>query len=646
MKNYPLPSLLAALVALILVAIGSVLYLARPPVAEAPSKEPVESHVEIPDDAPDVVPPPYRPAGSEPPTVGETPIIPSETTPVLASDDDEQTVRIRGRAIDATGQGIPGLAIKTSSTSSATSLGTTRDDGTFEFAMRPGDVRLFAVGDDWVTVRSTRARIGDYEREHTIFVAKAVDVAGHVTDDSGAAVAGAHIRIDVPRSAFADLEVPLDLSSGIHLATRSDADGAFALERVPSLPGAILITQEHGFQSDRRAVPEESDDEMMIVLARSEPTIDDQGYSLEGVVIDPLSVPIAGAQIALGSDKATSGDDGRFTLPLTDTRQGNALRCAAAGFQPYEDAEFGQHVLDTAMRPEPIEIRLAGVALAIEGHLVGADGKGREGFDVRLDNPIALSSYRIPVETAEALASDRAAADSTTSSTGAFAIGGLADRDYRLRFTNGDTLEVHVSAPIAAGLDDVRIVLPEQTLHEELHGQVVTFDGEPVAGVRITPKIYLERTETGYSSHGGEPVLTGDNGEFRLSAVPMRESFLTASAREIIPVTVPVPVTRPRGPLMIEVARRAYFRVVHDGNTEAATHVAVEDAAGKRLQISIFEAHGSTTFNVARLETDGSSPVYSVSEEAVTVVLQKSWSEEFMRLPIDLRPGEVVSVHY
>ena len=65
---------------------------------------------------------------------------------------------------------------------------------------------------------------------------------------------------------------------------------------------------------------------------------------------------------------------------------------------------------------------------------------------------------------------------------GAFAIGGLVDRNYRLRFVNKNTLEIHVSEPIAAGTDDARIILPASALHDELRGRVVTRDGEPVEG--------------------------------------------------------------------------------------------------------------------------------------------------------------------
>lgn len=170
--------------------------------------------------------------------------------------------------------------------------------------IRTSEASLHAEGEDWTTVRSARARLGDHDREHLILAAPAVDLASTVITRQGDPIEDATVTVQLAPSALAELEVPLDLTSVAVHATTSHEGGGLRLERAPHLADARLVAWKRGFERDARPVPDTDRDDLEIVLARSAIESGTRPV-LEGRVIDPGGAPVPNARIVLGEHSAT-----------------------------------------------------------------------------------------------------------------------------------------------------------------------------------------------------------------------------------------------------------------------------------------------------------------------------------------------------
>ncbi len=561
---------------------------------------------------------------------------------------DAPIVTIEGRVVDPLSSPIPDLTIRHTPDSLSPILGASGADGAFEIDVPAVDSPLYAVGDGYVTLRSTRIRPGDFDRLHVVVVAPTVDLTGIVVDEeTGEPIANARLRTELPRTFFTSIRDPLDATSPQEFRTSTNGEGSFVFEDAPAYRGIEVVAAADGYDTSRIEMPATDRDDIEIRLVRRPP--DPEPIYLEGIVLAPSAEALPGAQVWVGDDSTESGRDGRFRLDVSDAIPDDDLVCAARGMRPIRREGFGR-VIRTAAESneplEPIELRFEGESLSISGFLVDEDDRPQGGFLVRLEDPTILTPYQVPPETAETIA-DRSDLPQTItgSGDGSFALGGLDDRDYRIRFARPNTLEVFVTEPVPAGTEDLRVTLPALRHSRPLTGRVVSMTGEPISDVRVTPSIYLQRTSSGFASHPGHPVLTNHAGEFEIRGAPRFEGFLSFESRDIIPKSVDIPDTLPRTPLEIVVLRRAYVRLVHPAGATPASSLAVEDSDGRRLHFSIFQARGSATYSRIPLES-GESPVLAVPETATTIVLLEGSDRERSRIPFDVEFGEIIVLSY
>lgn len=561
---------------------------------------------------------------------------------------DAPLVTIEGRVVDPVSTPIPYLTIRHASDERTPALGTSDANGTFEIEVPAVDSMLYAHGEGFVTLRPTRIRPGEFDRLHVVVVAPRIDMAGLVIDDEdGAPIANAHLRTEMPRTLFTKIRDPLDATSTRDFRSSSGADGSFLFAGAPTFPGIELAIGATGYEEARITMPATDRDDMEIRLRRRPP--DPEPVFLEGIVLAPSAEALRGAQVWVGDRSTESGRDGRFRLDVSDASATDDLVCAARGFRPIRREDFGTVIRDVVASGEslePIELRFEGEALSIAGVLVDEKDRPQGGFLVRLEDPTVLTPYQVPPDTAEKL-SDRSDLPQTITSSkdGSFSLGGLGNRDYRLRFARPNTLEVFVTDPVPAGTEDLRVTLPVLQHNRPIRGRVVTLAGEPVADVRVTPSIYLQRTESGFTSHSGNSVTTNYAGEFEIRRAPRFEGFLSFESRDIISTTRDIPETLSSALLEVVVLRRAYVHVTHPGGAAPASYVAVEDSDGRRLEFSIFQARGSATYSMMPLE-NGESPVLAVPETATTIVLLEDHDREHSRLALDVEFGTIIDLPY
>jgi len=631
---------------------------ALPPAAAAPPLVAPEFARTTSSPVPLEVPPSAPPASA-----------PSE--PVLAA-----AVPLSGRLVDVEGAPLPGLAVVGVSDAGLRLELEARSnaDGSFQVRHVGGAAELRVGEPGWATVAAGLVAPG---REALVVAGPALALAGIVTDEAGAPVAGADVRLVLPADLGAGLPVSLDATRPVHQGWRalSADDGRFALREVAHVEGARLAVRALDFDVADEPAPEVSRDDLQLVLRRTAP---DPRLLVSGVVRDPAGLPVADARVVLGRRGTRSDAEGRFRLVRDAARPDEPLLALARGYLP------GRAVVPAAALGEAVvvDVRLGGEPLSLDGTLLDESGQPVAGARVWIDGGELVGGLDGRLATVEGwlgggetllelrarlgAAANGQSSDALrfdhpteywgwvlTDARGHFRIEGLLPRDYRLEVLMIDRLRRESFGPFPAGTAGLQLVLTGPSAIV-VAGRVVGLDGTPVAGVEVQLHAWVLSVGDGTGdAHTGTrdafdgPVRrTDESGRFDFEpvSVPERELWLAVSSDTIMNDVVGMEHgLSPHGPLddlTIPVVRRLHVRVELPVPAMADAF-AVLDERAERLALVSFEGEGRRSSATGVL-IDGRSPVYAVEETARTLVLLRGGEEVWWR-PIELT-GQGVNV--
>jgi hypothetical protein len=300
-----------------------------------------------------------------------------------------------------------------------------------------------------------------------------------------------------------------------------------------------------------------------------------------------------------------------------------------------------------------LDLVLEGQALAISGRLLDVEGKPVEGSTMMLWEEEYLSGQATPEDLA-ALEEQAAILDgrplavppdtrafSITDADGAFAIGGLGDRAYRIRIFDDEIGFAMTTRPIRAGSKGVEIVIPADAFRQKLAGRIVDRSGEPVAGAEVHISMQRIHNSNNNSWIGVGSARCGDDGRFAIPKVCRLDTILiNASGPGICDVHRRIEPDF-TGEITFVVDRLCYFRVeLSDPSSAHAFNILDEN--GNKLEIS--ERGGMQTFrNTPFPFRNGKTEVVTTSDRACTIRLIGTAPRD---MPVRLLPDEVTVLRY
>ncbi len=579
--------------------------------------------------------------------------------------------RLDGRIVDAEGRALPAVKVVLESGSgvahASTPRATSDPRGGFAMVADPSSEGRITIDDGaWRTVMFAAVRAGEPPRLALVVGAPRLALAGHVRSAEGRPLAGAIVQVVWPADLRTRLSDISDAATEEVVVARTAADATFRLDAA-RVRGAELVTTAEGFLPDRRPVPDASDGALEITLLAPRP----QPGMLQGQVVDARGAPVADARVALGEALERSDAQGRFLI--ADDGKSALLSAALVG-----------HRRGTLARPDRgfagfVTLTLGAAPLTIGGRVLDGDGRGLPDIRVWALDPTLLSRrgelllvegvsagcttmdvLRERYRRGELSDPERTLRETATASwpwvrtgaDGAFTLGGLEDRPYRLRAMDDRTVLMVDSDPVPAGSTGVVIRVRSEGLFGELRGQVVSRSGVPVPDARVHVQVDTQSL-AGTTMHGRAlAVATSDaEGRFELKDVPKENAYLRLEGEGILPVEYGRGA--PGGLLVltngdvrnvrVEVCVRMHVQV-ELSDPETADELAVHDAGGEAIMINVFRGR-------SRSETDtlafaaGKTPVFVVPDTATTLFLRKG-GKEVRREALQLRPGDVNVLRY
>ena len=455
-----------------------------------------------------------------------------------------------------------------------------------------------------------------------VVLAPAAPFAARVVDDRGVPIGGAELVVqltDAPTSEHLGSDRGLH---ALHWRTTSAADGNFAFAAVPAVAGATLQITAPGHDRVTLAIDGRFAGE--VVLPR-------WAVVQHGRLLDSLGRALANATVAVGDAVTTTDAAGHFQLPA---RQG-PLQAAAPGLQPTRFA---------ASLTSSDTLVLAAPALSLTGTLRTTTGKALVGWQIALADPTVVGDPRHHV-VLEAIAADRGRVVHRvlTDDDGAFTIGGLADRPYRLRCVAPDTAAWFETEPLAPG-SHVVLQAPPDLLLDSYVLRLSTPTQTPVVGAAVTvqgPGYVLPlpdgtRREVLFAQ--GASGTTTTDGSVRLQHVPRRGVQLRVSHRDLGVQTVTVEAAQAAGGLLL-LPRRGEL-AVRCADADAAQWIELLDAQGAVLPVP---SHAGIAQRTERrwLLLRGRSPWLSAPETAVQLRLGHSDGSTRVH-PLTVQPGTTV----
>ncbi|MEQ1893858.1 MAG: hypothetical protein ABL998_15060, partial [Planctomycetota bacterium] len=230
-----------------------------------------------------------------------------------------------------------------------------------------------------------------------------------------------------------------------------------------------------------------------------------------------------------------------------------------------------------------------------------------------------------------------------TDAAGAFELGGLEARDYRLDVLAPGVLAVATSRRIPAGSSGAVVRLEPPELWPELAGRIVTEQGIGVEGAQLF--LVLAASDRSARVFGGtvralqyEPGSFGQSaadGRFTFANVPKQRARLMVRGENILPMTVDVDSER----LEIVAESRVQLEVEIAREPERFDRFGFAAQGGERLDV-LYLSHGSSDARASGELVDGRSGVVSASSRARTLLLFKNGAE-VERVAIQLVPGQV-----
>ena len=589
----------------------------------------------------------------------------------------DTAIQIVGRVLDGEGAPLTGMPLRVRGTD--TVVATTEAGGRFRFATEAdaGSIELADAG--WVTVRSG-SWSGPPTIDPVVVGARAIDLAGEVVDEWGKALEGAQVHVALPEGFKSRFDGPMDASSDESWRSATNAEGRFALERVPLLAGATLRAAHARYEPAQIELPRMSNDLLLIELAL--PIVPDY-RALRGQVLRADGSPASDATVSFGAATMPTNETGEFTLDLARGMGGSHLVAIEAGHQPAILQPPLRPGTNEADWPERVVLVLGPPALSIRGRVVDWDGQPRadarvwvegERFgvlgNVPLQREALMAGAKLPDEALEFLASGPTSDGDesfgnhspisnpnamlhwvTTDTDGAFEIGGLADRDYVVVVMDPQLRFGTRSAPIAAGTRGATIELSEEGIHPFVAGQIVTRSGDAVGGVSLHP--FFSAVDDEIRLFGGraqvsrnfvaEAVVADEEGFFELESVPHENIAFYVASDAIVPRFVSIEEVDDPSDFEIVVAARVHLSV-ELLDPARADAFSVTDSWGEPITIRTVHASGHTTFQALPI-SEGRSETCVVSTEAVQLHLMLGGFVVESH-PVTLSPGEVNTLRF
>ncbi|MEL6429624.1 MAG: sigma factor-like helix-turn-helix DNA-binding protein, partial [Planctomycetota bacterium] len=549
------------------------------------------------------------------------------------------------RVIDSEGEPVPGAPVDCAiEGADSAPFGVTDRTGRIAGPMDRVEAEFAVETDRWTTLQRGAVQSIGRRAVPTVMVARPRSIEGRVLDPIGEPVAGVLVSYRTTDNPWARLEIRLDHASAPRFDVRTDETGAFRFERVPEMPESKLEVRIDATERASVAIAPEGN---VFQEIRLEDTRDAARW-LSGVVVDASGDPIAGAQVSRGYRCAVTGDDGMFALDTTMPTPSDALLVAAQGLLPKTirpDADGAW--------PDPFFVVLDGAPLTLAGRVVRADGTPVPDARLRLLGTTDFGMVEDPEEppgfvfhSLESYAGGSSTGKIELDEDGAFEIGGLQAKGYRIAATVADSLEAVAVGPVQAGDRSVRIVLPEVAAWTTVRGRVVDAEGEPIPAARVS----LGRTSRGAPGQESSPeargpsVVADDDGAFEFEPIAAGEGLrVRVFAGAGYPFQVrDVGGTGPEVEVVVEVPALAPFFVESGATGADSFEVRGSDGA----TVPLFQAEGHAMFAMDQgFFSEGKSPVFSCAEGEYEVVLLRG-GEELVRRTVELKAGEPARIAF
>ncbi|MEM9383025.1 MAG: sigma-70 family RNA polymerase sigma factor [Planctomycetota bacterium] len=556
-----------------------------------------------------------RPEGSHRPEVASSPADTAATT----------DRRLVGRVVDVSGAPVGGVGVAFQPRLEGRFLepadlptAVSDAEGRFQLSSSMQSGRIDLLGSEWVAVHRPFVHSRRAQRELVLVVSLRSRYSGRVVDEERAPVAGARVAVRLPGRFYHPLTIDdrvLALRNPI-VETTTGPEGAFALDAVGYIDGAVLSTSRDGFEStEMDTSPAAALDLEVVLRSRT-----DEGRSIRGRVLTELGTPASAARVSAGGDSIAVRPDGSFALPVEAWRDVVSLRAI--------DAEHGATVerlaepdLQRALAGTPVELLLPGPPRSLRGLVV--DEKGLPVPHARVwtpdttwfgSAPVRSERAMTAVATAEAIASGHPGPFPWTQDTradegGEFELRGLSDRAYDVFVAREDRLSAAGPVRAVPGDQPLRLVLPSEPT-ARVAGVVVDGQGRPLAdvAVHVGRDLLWERPVRAHDLWEGSPlqppsaacggdqhaVRTDAEGRFEFPALVLQGSWITIRGDEAwMPRRVPLDAAVDPGELRIIARMRAEFEVTCRPDADAF-RLESEDGRMQPLLVPVEESTLST----------------------------------------------------
>ncbi|MFT5052439.1 MAG: hypothetical protein ACI8QZ_003872, partial [Chlamydiales bacterium] len=484
--------------------------------------------------------------------------------------------------------------------------------------------------------------------EHVLVIADRQPLAGTVLDTAGNTLAGATVTADVGheiRSRFSELledaRIPL-------WSTTSDVNGMFEIPDAPRLENCKLVTVCPGFAKDIRPLPDGPTSNLDIILG----AVEDGLTQLDGIVLDGVGQPVAGARVALEYSNGTTDADGRFSLRLFGDGKRGVLMAIKAGSLPARLERSGVSNLTHGAWPDPLVLTLGGSPLSIRGRVLDSAGNPVEKAQVWTTDVTHFGAIESDFGPMITVAADVESLLSVTEdgerrvwtdSDGAFELGGLLDKDYRVSVHDTKNVSFVRTDPVRAGTARLVVEMPEEERIPRVGGRVVHSDGEPAAGVSVSLCQMLSETPGFKDRISTSPVTTDEEGKFVLRDVPstMTHADLFGPGLDFGDNRQPIPEGANFENLEL-VTRRSCRARIELGDPEKADFFRLLDADGEESLVTIYSGDSASASPLGIL-LEGRSQVFRASESTSTLILFKG-HEEVERVPLQLQADRLTEL--
>lgn len=550
------------------------------------------------------------------------------------AEEQPQLFTVRGRVLDIGGAPLAGVAVLADGTDI---LGRSDAIGRYEVSLsiEPNGIYLVAEDEGWSPVRQSLVTLANHQSEHLLVSARAFDLGGTVVDTAGTPLKGAVVAIELSSETLRDFPFPLDMARPTRCSTITGDHGRFALAAAPCPAGTTIVARENGYAPGRVAAPAHSSQDLYIVL-----TAEEAGSKISGIVLRHDHRPAEGAKVQFGFGSAVSDATGAFALPLPSNVE--ADQPLVAGMDGHGLAlvpSFGELVL--AARPSPpapVTLVLAANPKDLVGRVIDESGQGLTDWIVSIAKGTEITRHSTPPELAEGFGGG--SIRDVTDENGGFRLSNLLARDYIVRAYHPRTLLTILSDPVAAGTEDLQLVVRADLTHPRLRGKVVSRAGVPLPGVRIVPGLIIHKTEWGNAWESGDAATTNQAGVFEFADFPRSHVHLDVRGQTVVPERFDIGTEQDVENLTFMVAQRCHFRIEVLGEDLAGLAIEMHDRNGNQLSIYSFSARMSSSSSHKPLE-DGRAAVSAVSEDAVELLVFRDSKQPIVRQKITLSSEHV-----